>query len=319
MYSEFSEFEESAYWPQKQSLKLKNEFEFSDNDDMEVIDLAQDYPTSYSDLAPRNYRKLHNLHRNVQEDKALRLVTQKPQYQYGSGNPPQIPFAHAGTDREDIFDDRDYLDEDFPSPSAIIQGSKNRSLTLSSPRAAVENRTHANMGDKSHSGACYEEGTIELPEKPTVSILDQYPDSSFGNDSLGSLEAGMLELDDPMTRAATVATSPKLTSSFVDGVFDFEAFNNGIGSQESHLSLSAYQPAGLHPPAEKYTKEPTKRARSPTPDGEAVKCRRITKDLDTTRIPEATREEFKPVYPEWLNEFDADFINGFKDFVDFVD
>ncbi|EHL00397.1 hypothetical protein M7I_3680 [Glarea lozoyensis 74030] len=200
----------------------------------------------------------------------------------------------------------------------ITQGSKNRSLTLSSSRAMAENRTSAGISDISQSGAYYEDD-VELPEKPVVSFLDQHPDSSFGNDSLGSLEAGMLELYDPMTRLAAVAASPKLNSSFVDGVFDFEAFNNGTGSQESRLSLSAYQPAGLYPPAEKYTKEATKRARSPTPDGEAVKCRRVTKDVDTTRITEAAQEEFKPVYPEWLNEFDADLINGFKDFVDFVD
>jgi ATP-dependent DNA helicase HFM1/MER3 len=300
---------------QKPALKLKREFEFSDDEDMEVIDLAQDYSTaSYSDFAPRDYRKLPNLHSNVQENKMIRLVGQKPQYQYGSGNPPQLPFAPNGTDG-DYFSDG----MDFPSPSVLARGSKNRKSTSTPPCGVTKDNNYASVGCSSQLGAPLTGEAGDPSEEGTVAFPEQPPESSLGNASLDSLEAGMLELEDPMTRSAPAATSPKLNSSFVDGIFDFEAFHNEDDSQGSHLSLSAYQPAGLHTPAEKHTRQAMKRVRSPNPNEEFMKCRRIAKDDNVIRPLQAGQSPPKPVYPEWLNEFDTDLIDGFKDVVDFID
>lgn len=285
---------------------------------MEIVDLAQDYSTSYSDLAPRDYRKLHNLHGSVQVDKALRLVTQKPQYQYGSGNPPQLPFAPSGSNKEDFFGEMELEDEDFPSPSALIPGYKNTNMTLTVPYDIEKDSSPGDMGYPSHSRGSIKGDARGLPGS-AFSFPDQLPGSSFGEDSLDSLETGMLQLEDLMAKPIPVETSPKRNASFIDGQFDFEAFNNGIDSQGSHLSLSAYQPAGLRSPASKHTRQMMKRARSSTPEEDVVKCRRVSKNNRAPQILQQAPEPPQPVYPEWLNEFDQDLINGFKDVVEFID
>jgi ATP-dependent DNA helicase HFM1/MER3 len=299
---------------------LKREFEFSDDEDMEVVDLAQDRPpTSYSDLAPRDYRKLHNLHNSIQEDtKALRLMSQKPQYQYGSGDPPQLPFALDTRSSEDLFDELDYEDEDFPSPSALLPGSRNNKITPAASCGVAPGSEDFMVEEFSHSGISHNEAS-DLFGEDTVFSAEQRPASSFDNSSMDSLEAGMLDLGEPMTEPVLDTENPKLNSSFVDGVFDFEAFNNGEDSQGSRLSLSAYQPAGLQPPTTKYTQQPMKRLRSPSPEEEVVKCRRIAKDHNVTHTPQEASEPPKPIYPEWLSEFDQDLIDEFKDIVDFID
>jgi ATP-dependent DNA helicase HFM1/MER3 len=299
---------------------LKREFEFSDNEDMEIIDLAQDHPTTYSDLAPRDYRKLNNLHSSIQENnKAIRLMTQKPRYQYGSGDPPQLPFAPSTKSTDDLFDETEYPDDDFPSPSALVPGSRNNRIEKS---VLYEVDQPSNDGDVEHSstlGMDCKENARDPFEEETVFFPKQRPTSSYDNSSLDSLEAGMLDLGEQLAEPVPGAESPKLNSSFVDGVFDFEAFNDGKDSQGSHLSLSAYQPAGLQPPTTDHTQHPMKRLRSPTPEEEVVKCRRITKDCNAMQTPQASLEPPKPVYPEWLSEFDADLVNELKDVVDFID
>ena len=303
---------------QKQNLKLKQEFDFSDDEDMEIIDLAQDYSTSYPDLAARDYRKLHNLHSNVQEDKSLRLITQKPQYQYGSGKPPQLPFAPNDPNSEDFFGGMDDQDDDFPPPSALIHGSKNKHTTLSSPYELPKVKKYASIGDSSYSGAAYEDDATDFLEDD-VTFPDQPSELAYGNDSMDSLEAGMLELEDSMAEQAPVAASPKLNSSFADRIFDFDACNNGGESQNSRQSTSANQATKFAPFDERPTQQPAKRARSPTPEDKVVKCRRVSKNHNITQASQAEQEKPAPVYPEWLNEFDSDLIDGFKDVVEFID
>jgi ATP-dependent DNA helicase HFM1/MER3 len=302
-------------------LKLKHEFEFSDDEEMEVIDLAQDFPkTSYSDLAPRDYRKLHNLHSSIQENnKNIRLMTQKPQYQYGSGNPPQLPFAPSTKSTDDLSEETEYPDDNFPSPSALFPRSRDDRTKTSASYRVDQSSNDVDVEHSSPSGISRKEDASDPFEQETVFFSEQYSASSFDNSSLNSLEAGMLDLGEELAEPIPVAESPKLNYSFVDGVFDFEAFNNSKDSQGSHLSLSAYQPAGLQPPTTKHPQHPMKRLRSPSPEEEVVKCRRVTKDHNTMQTPQGALEPPKPVYPEWLNEFDADLIDEFKDVVDFVD
>jgi ATP-dependent DNA helicase HFM1/MER3 len=241
--------------------------------EMEVVDLAKDrLPVTYADLAPREYRKLNALHNSVhknQPDKVMRLPKQKPQFEYGSGKEAQLPFRREAQKDADISGSGDEMD--LPSPSKM-------------------------WGTKKKSPDPFEKGM--------VIYQNQNPISSFPDDSLESLEAGMLGLSDStMLRAAT----PKIDSSFPDGIFDFDAYNKDhetpTGDTVMH-SIEAPSPPAL-------AMQSLKRAPSPSLEVEEpeMKYRRVAK-------PEPAQLSSVPA---WVDEFDSDLIEGLKGIVDFVD
>ncbi|RAL59793.1 hypothetical protein DID88_000422 [Monilinia fructigena] len=59
----------------------------SDQDAIEVIDLSRTLPpVTYPDVARRDYRKLHELHTNIQKDSSVRLSKNPPTFSYASGD-----------------------------------------------------------------------------------------------------------------------------------------------------------------------------------------------------------------------------------------
>ena len=163
----------------------------SDSEDAQVIDLAQAIsPTPYPKLAPRDYRKLHNLHTSVQSDKSVRLPKQKPGFSYASGQEPHLPFLHKYENFAVEFDSEDSGDDDFPPPSALT----------------------GIQSDRLQSQDQFESSNLQI-EDPTA--------ASFPDNSQASLEAGMLELTEP---AMVGPASSQVDSSFANGVFDFDAF-----------------------------------------------------------------------------------------------
>jgi ATP-dependent DNA helicase HFM1/MER3 len=244
--------------------------------DVEMVDLAQILePITYAKVAPRDYRKLHSLHTSVQSDNAVRLPKQKPAFSYASGQDPNLPFLHKN---EAICDpvrspDSDY--DEFPSLSEMAP--------------------------------------VSLDRKPSPDIFESFNlrgenpvPPSFPDNSLGDLEAGLLE---PAETEMNDEPSPKIDPSFAKGVFDFDAFRNDSRSKNSSPTKETLT---IEPSPTLIMKESLKRDRSATPEFERAKHRRVTKDEPISQAAQAA-------VPDWVNEFDSDLINELKGFVDFVD
>jgi ATP-dependent DNA helicase HFM1/MER3 len=178
----------------------------------------------------------------------------------------------------DLLDSTD-SEEDFPSPSKL---NAIRSARKPSPDP-------------------FEYFTLENEEAAPSSFLDA---------SLSSLEASMLELADT---AIIDAPSPMVDSSFANGVFDFDAFNDGSEIlTRVEISSSAEKVLKNEPSSTPAMKDSLKRGRSATPELAEVKHRRVTKD-------ELVSQPTQAAVPDWVNEFDSDLINELKGHVDFVD
>lgn len=267
----------------KGKMKLKED-DFYDEEDAIVVDLAQGVePTSYADLAPREYRKLHKLHTSVQADKSLRLPKHS-EYSYASGNKPDLGFLHKDEELTDMLDALSADDDDekeFPSPSAL------------KPTTAFAR----DFGPDPY-------GDLELPaHKPAR--------SSFPDDSLMSQNVGMNEYRE---RSMARQLSPKVDSSFANGVFDFDAFDDVVEEApvKDDFSPSNQDFLQMDENSTPATGGLLKRQASTSPEDIEVKHRRITKDEPQSQATQA------PV-PDWVNEFDSDLINELRDYVDFIE
>ena len=264
-------------------LKSKDEV-LSDPTNAEVVDLAQDTePGSYAKVAPREYRKLHNLHTSVQSDKAIpKFGRNKPQFSYSSGQQPELSFLHKENNVADAFDYAN-SDDEFPSPSALLP-------------------THMEQEPSPDPYGSF-------PLEPVLDHSDeQIVQSSYQDDSL---EAGMLELAEE--EIVEGRSNPKVDSSFANDVFDFEAFlYDDEVLLEPELSPANREVSKKEQSSNPGMKEPSKRERSFTPELPEVKHRRITKDEPVSQPP-------SEMVPDWVNDIDSDLINEFKGLVDFVD
>ncbi|KAE9373450.1 P-loop containing nucleoside triphosphate hydrolase protein [Stipitochalara longipes BDJ] len=251
-------------------IKLKDE-KYSDTADAEILDLAQDpEPTSYAKLGPRDYRKLHNLHTSIQSDKTVRLPKQKPGFSYASGKEPYLTFLHKSEDNADSEYD------EFPSPSDMAPA-----------------HWHRNPSPDSFESFNIQEVDFAPP--------------SFPASSLASLEAGMIELDDT---SMVHDPSVEVDSSFANGVFDFDAFNETPSKPIS--SSPAKEVRKNEVASTPIEKDSVKREFPATPEPQHAKHRRVTKDGPVSQASQGA-------VPAWVNDFDSDLINELKGFVDFID
>ena len=247
------------------------------------------FPVDYSDVAPRDYRKLHSLHTSVQTDKAVRLPKQKPHFSYGSGWDPDLPFLHQGKNSNDPFDSDDSVGEqEFPSPSALVKE---------------------------------DDDTLDPFECGIISYQKDIATSS-SHESMGSLEEAMVGFEDSVMLRAQ---NPRVNSSFANKVFDFEAFPDQ--REEGELFSSPLmtatrklnRPSSPTPSPRKddslspRARNALKRRLSDSPENPEVKHHRITNVEPTQQISQ------QPSVPAWVDEFDSDIIEGLKGFVDFVD
>lgn len=245
-----------------------------------MIDLTHNAaPVTYADLAPREFHKLNILHNSVPKNqpdkKTLRLPKQKPQFEYGSGKMAQLPFDPPNQSYDDDFGSDDV---EFPSPSALL----GRQKKSPEPLEAGPNT--------------YEDGMD----------LESFPD-----DSLDSLGAGIIGLSDSMLLRAA---SPRVSSSFANRVFDFDAYekDNQVQVEDEHMKEN--EPSVNHS-TDQLGENRLKRgfSPSPAPDEPEVKHRRVSK-LELAQEP-----SHEPSVPAWVDEFDPEFLDGLMGIVDFVD
>ncbi|PQE33552.1 hypothetical protein CJF32_00003432 [Rutstroemia sp. NJR-2017a WRK4] len=303
------------------------------SEEVEIIDLSKTLPpVPYSEVAPREYQKLHNLHTSIQGDHApsLRMPKQTPQFSFGNGKLPDLSFMEETALREgdkalaDPFDSDEY---ELPSPTAVV--------------SSIEKKKYAQS----------EQG----PEPPTIAT-DQPNDhtgSEFGDGELSDLEAAMVGLDDSvLLRPAT----PKMTSSFANDVFDFAAFNSEDAEQFSSPLMSDIRKrkakeetsdGAIDPPMKRHQSNPWMRGfqdqnlldeglgfhRMDSPmmttgeprvielDGEEP----VMEEAEDDNEPTTTNETTEPspqaagIIPSWASEIDANIIDDYLGIVDFVD
>ncbi|TVY22859.1 ATP-dependent DNA helicase [Lachnellula hyalina] len=261
--------------------KLKEMKPWDDNsDDLEILDMAQDLaPVSYADFAPHDFRKLNTLHNSVQKNqpKFTSLPKQKPQFDYGSGKEARLPFHPNSENDDDVFGSDDEVD--LPSPSILLGGQRKSSSPLKT-------------------------GPVHLTYQEESDI------SSFQDESLASLEAGMIGLSDSMVLRES---TPRIDSSFANKVFDFDAYQNDgqVQAEETDTTENALL---LEAPADlSVAKRHLKRELSSSPDELEVKHRRISNSQLVQAPPQI------PSVPAWVDEFDSELIEGLKGIVDFID
>lgn len=180
----------------------------SDQDIVEVIDLSKTLPTvTYPDVAPRDYRKLHNLHTSIQKDTSVRLPKHPPKFSYASGEMPNISFMDGGF-KSEMKDESDHFNPDeyeFPSPSALLSSDKHTTRNLSTPQPQLP------------------PPAMSIPRQESNHQMGRSvdPDDPF-EDSSGNVEVAMIGLEDSI---ALKHATPKLNTSFANNVFDFAAFD----------------------------------------------------------------------------------------------
>jgi ATP-dependent DNA helicase HFM1/MER3 len=286
---------------------------------VEVVDLAEELsPMRYSKFAPLEYRKLHKLRASVQKsDTSVRLSVplpkQQPRFSCGSGQDPELPFLLKDTAEDDggifAFEESDG-EEDLPSPSRLVKYLKGDS------------------DDPFKSGNVNYEGDFQASADP--------------DDSLASLEAGIFGMDESVQLRVP---TPKVSSSFANKVFDFDAFDEKYGEPDIYSSSprtrKRERSQSLRLPEAKHrriSQDDTKRTQSikqknsaasevPVVEGRRIKVEDLIEntsrskplnDSDAPRPKDGPSAEQRSV-PEWVNEFDTDLIESLIGIVDFVE
>ncbi|KFY25163.1 hypothetical protein V493_04803 [Pseudogymnoascus sp. VKM F-4281 (FW-2241)] len=267
----------------------KNDYQI---DDVEIIDLSRNLsPIPYEAVAPRDYRKLHALHSSVSNSEQVRtLRNSKPLAQYGHGMKPYNTFLEksdpeAGTGEDDLSGD------DLPSPSWLLEKGD----------ASADDAYLGYVADLEDAGS---------------------PFGDFGNDIPDSLfyEAEQMPGGEQMSEAGPMhesAQMPEASSSFMNAVVDYDGCtmsNDFTSSSEPTILKRVGSPVLLQ--------LSEKRARVDDRDGdEQIHYEPCDVDAEA-EVHDRTGEEIlqnkKVIRPEWLEEFDADFVAMFEGSVDFA-
>jgi hypothetical protein len=247
-------------------------------------------------VSSRSDGKTNNFH-TKEPDNDFKLSIQKPQFSVASGARLDLSLLTKSAAHDDIFDSDS--GEEFPPLSDLMGDDR-----------AVSDSVQATMS------------AHQKDPTPYSSIYD--------DDSMGSLEAAMVDLEDSgMLRKTPVRIipSPKIESNFKNGYFDRSA------SQDNTTREDVYPSPLVH---EVYGTYKFKRALSPALELPALKHRRVKKVETVQTLPENDQENIpqqmdtqaasstintpqQPSLPDWVNDIDPELFEDLKDFVDFVD
>lgn len=246
-------------------------------------------PIPYSKLAPREYRKLHNLHTNVQKDKNVGISKHKPQYSYASTDSPVLPFLKGSQTEDDPFYSVNnsavfISDDDVRSPSKSV-----------------------NMN------------TSECDPKSS-------PTSSNSKNSIESIEAAIVDRIESTEYG--IQPSLNVDVGFENQVFDFEAFDEWPRKEESNIELfsspllrdtrTRSQVLGVQTMPQ--TSDSMKRSGSSSPARLDVKHRRVTMGEPPAKEQILNQEKGeRGSRPAWVDEMDPEIIKSLVGIVDFAE
>ncbi|OBT87082.1 hypothetical protein VE02_05017 [Pseudogymnoascus sp. 03VT05] len=280
-----AEVSKSVHKLMSQQLALKefdkNDYQF---DDMEIIDLSKNKsPVRYEAVAPRDYRKLHALHSNVSNSEPVQtLRNNKPLAQYGNGIKSYDAFLEKSDPKADMGGDN-LSGDDLPSPPWLLENGD----------ASTDDAYPGYVADLAGAGTQYRD------------FGEDIPDSLF-------YEAEQMPETEQM---------PEATSSFVNAIVDYDEYtaSSSLASSKELTSLKRGGPADL-------LQLPEKRMRvdDRLTDDQGHSASSGT-DVETEvhdKTGEETGQEIpvnkEVLRPEWLGEFDMDFVAMFEGSVDFA-
>lgn len=272
-------------------LALKD-FDMNDYqiDDVEIVDLSRSLsPIPYEAVAPRDFRKLHALHSNVSNSEpAQTLRNNKPLAQYGDGTKPFDAFLGKSGPQADT--DGDYLTgDDLPSPSWLLKRGD----------ASADDVYPGYVADLADVGSPFGDFGDDIPdnlfyEAEKIPGGEQIPD------------------EEPMREA---------TSSFVNALVDYDKY-----TESSNRASSTEQMSLKRGGASDLLQLPEKRARVDDRfQDEQTHFASCGSNVETEvhdRAGEETEDQLslskEVLRPEWLEEFDMDFVAMFEGSVDFA-
>ncbi|KAL5353668.1 ATP-dependent DNA helicase MER3 [Pseudogymnoascus australis] len=286
-----TEVSKSVDLAMNKQLALKD-FDMNDYeiDNVEIIDLSRNLsPIPYEAVAPWDFRKLHAFHSNVSNSEPVQtLRNNKPLAQYGNGTKPFDAFLGKSDPKADMGGD-DLSGDDLPSPPWLLEKGD----------ASADNVYPGYVADLADTGT------------PFGDFGDDIPDNLFYEAEQMPGEEQIPE-EEPMREA---------TSSFVNAIVDYDKY-----TASSNMASSA-EPMGLkRGGASDILQLPEKRARvDDRSQDEKTYFASSGSNAETEvhdRAGEETEEQLslsKEVFrPEWLGEFDMDFVAMFEGSVDFA-
>lgn len=282
---------------------MARKYDDSDLEDIEIINLADNLsPVPYSKVAPREYRKLHDLHNRVQPEKASQRLTQNPKFSYASGISPDLPFLRNGQGSTskpsgEVEDERE--DIEFPSPSALLHGHNQKDLF----------DVVSDDDDPFADDPVTPSDSIPAAVRNPGTIANS--PSSYRDPSLDA--TALLSLSDPISAKPS---TPKVASSFYNDMFDFAAFEDNVDIVSDAVPSSTPTNQSQLQEQASSSGPGTKRTHSASPGPENVKHRRLS---HTAVADGAAAAPSASALPAWVNDFDASLVDGLKDFVDFID
>jgi hypothetical protein len=167
-------------------------------EDAEVIDLSHEPPEiRYEDIAPRDYRKLHNLHEKVQKANSIKIPNLTKSHTNRNNLKPDIPFLEIKdvSCLEQLENYGDSVSDDLPSPAALLRN------------------------DVSYTGENH--GCT-----PPVRVASVIIDGSVVSKHTHSGSATGFSMMDSDASVNLDAETLESTTSFVDQVFDFDEYNS---------------------------------------------------------------------------------------------
>jgi hypothetical protein len=318
---------------------------------IEMVDLAsrQD-PEKYAKNAPREFKKLHELHEKVTNGEFTPVLPRKkPTFEFKTGNQSRISFhdnaaaAVESSDKPSTDYEADWMDN-LPSPSALLNKQAKRKEESPPHEISIDYGSSWQDGLPFPSADLHQNNAA-IENHAEADSLEDFDLSQF-NDDQGDIEDALVGFSDSVamhehSQADGVAGSTTLHSDEViadeDIILDSYAptiptwsTKHALASTKSRSSsklfLSTDSPEKpIEPPRKRKaavaldTKEVTIPApipKKPKTDDENDNALQPSSSAENKAAPSVP--VIKPGQPAWVYEFDPAFIAEWQDFVDFV-
>lgn len=279
----------------------KNDYQI---DDVEIVDLSRSLsPIPYEAVAPRDYRKLHALHSNVSKSEPVQtLRNNKPLAQYGNGIKPYDAFLEKSDPKADT--DGDGLSgDDLPSPPWLLEQGD----------ASADDAYLGYVADLADVGSPSGDFGEDIPDSLFYEA-EQMPKAEQMSEAELLPEAGQMPEREQMPEAEQI---PEATSSSVNALVDYNEYttSSSVAGPTEQTSLKRGGSTYL-------LQLPQKRARVDDERGGERIHNEPCEIGAEIEVHDGTGEEFlldnEVLRPEWLGEFDADFVAMFEGAVDFA-
>ena len=319
--------------------------------DIETVDLAgRRDSTEYARNAPREFRKLHQLHEKVTAGSSTPLMTRKkPTFDFKIGDQPQIPFLDKAADTKNASDNAstDYDDEwmdGLPSLSALLAKQDSVKEPPTPHEKSTDYGSDWKGGLPSLSALLHQDNTV-AETAPETDSLEEF-DPSQSDEGYNDLEGELIPMGDLVAihEDARAPELPALTTFHRDEATanerhtqDSRAFdtferpkNHAETSAKSHVSEKLF--LSTDSPEKQFQPRPKREATvafeyedvslsAPVPKRSKVSDE-VSLPLHQSSIAgnEAPLPvpKIRPEQPAWVYDFDPAFIAEWQDFVDFV-